>query len=182
MTEGSQVELEVPTPTTYTHTTYMHSEANHFHFVELTHTSFPLCRVDSYKLLFLSILGATPPSTGLYFVFNKTVYLPGDTLRITDIGSAYRYNYIVTDPQFSLVCISTNVYNVGEWLFPNGSMVPNGSNGDFTSLRSSFTQQIFMNRQNYASVTPFGVYTCRVPDGRNSSVIHSAGISLLLCK
>ena len=112
-------------------------------------------------------------------MFNKTVYLPGDTLRITDIGSASIY-YYYTDPQFSLVCISTD-NNVGEWLFPNGSMVPYDTNGDFTSLRSNLTQKAFLNRRNNAAITPFGVYTCRVPDG-NSSVIHSASISLLLCK
>ena len=121
-------------------------------------------------------------------MFNKTVYLPGDTLRITDIG--------YTDSDYSpvrssLVCISSNVNtqccrrsdggNVGEWFFPNGSMVPRYSYsdnyyGDFT--RSGFSQQVRLNRRNNA-ITPFGVYTCRVPDGRNSSVIHSANISLL---
>ena len=28
-----------------------------------------------------------PPNTGLYFTLNGTVYLPGDTIPITDIGS-----------------------------------------------------------------------------------------------
>ena len=117
-------------------------------------------------------------------MFNRTVYLPGDTLRITDIGyTGSGYSPVGS----SLVCISANVNtqccgdsdggNVGEWFFPNGSMVPHYNYyGDFT--RSGFTQQVRLNRRNNA-ITPFGVYTCRVPDGRNGSVIHSANISLL---
>ena len=144
-------------------------------------------------ILVLFIPGATVPSTGLYFVFNKTVYLPGDTLRITDIGYTNHY-YYYSPVGSSLVCISSNVNtqccrrsnggNVGEWFFPNGSMVPRYSfsdnyYGDF--IESGFTQQVRLNRRNNA-VAPFGVYTCRIPDGRNSSVIHSANILLSLGK
>ena len=122
-------------------------------------------------------------------MFNETVYLPGDTLMITDIGSS-TYAARFADPGSSLVCISSNVNtqccrsrdggNVGEWFFPNGAMVPRNSRSpgsDFT--RNGFTQQVRLNRRNNA-VAPFGVYTCRIPDGRNSSVIHSANITLLL--
>ena len=105
---------------------------------------------------------------------------------ITDIGSS---SY---GPGSSLVCISTNVNiqccrgrdgdggRVGEWFFPDGSMVlryADNFRGDFT--RRGFLQQIRLTRQNNA-IAPLGVYTCRVPDGRNSSVIHSANITLLL--
>ena len=122
-------------------------------------------------------------------MFKRTVYLPGDTLMITDIGSTRPGS---TDPGSSLLCISTNANtqccrnrdggNLGEWYFPDRSMVRRNRynpRGDFT--RHGFTRQVRLNRQNNA-VAPFGVYTCRVPDGRNSSVIHSANISLLLCK
>ena len=47
-----------------------------------------------------------PPSTGLYFTLSGTVYLPGDTILITDIGSDNTNDR--SDPGSSLVCNTTN--------------------------------------------------------------------------
>ena len=48
-----------------------------------------------------------PPNTGLYFTLHGTVYLPSDTILITDIGSDNTNNR--SDPGSSLVCVTTNV-------------------------------------------------------------------------
>ena len=113
------------------------------------------------------------------------MYLPGDTVLITDIGVAE-----YTNPRSSLVCITTNVNtnccrnsdggNVGEWFFPDESMVPrnrDSPSSDFT--RSGFTHQVRLNRRNNA-MTPLGTYTCVVPDMNNAAMNHTATITLAL--
>ena len=96
------------------------------------------------------------------------VHLPGDTVLITAIGDSE------TDPDSSLVCVTSNVNtqccrgrdggNVGEWYLPDGTMVHRNSDApsaDFT--RSGFTHQVRLNRRNNAML-PTGIYECRVPD------------------
>ena len=96
------------------------------------------------------------------------MHLPGDTVVITAIGDSR------TDPDSSLVCVTSNVNiyccresdggNVGEWYFPSGIMVPrrnSAPSSDFT--RSGFTHQVRLNRRNNA-MSPTGIYECRVPD------------------
>ncbi len=97
------------------------------------------------------------------------------------------------DPGPSLVCVTSNVSTmccggagngpVGNWLYPNGSIVLGNNanpNGDFT--RSSHTQQIRLNRKRPDVMFPTGVYTCEVPDGSNTAIIHRATITLGECK
>ena len=122
------------------------------------------------------IVGTTPPIAGLYFIFNSTVYLPGDIVLITNIGRSH-----ISQPNagLSLVCVTANVNEegVGNWFFPNGSFVPNRTNTAMT--RSAFAQQIRLDHNN-GTILPIGMYTCEVPDGRNSSVTHTAKITLAL--
>ncbi len=134
------------------------------------------------------------PDTGLYFSLNGTIYLPGATILITNVGDSYppgSYTNQV-DPGPSLVCVTSNVNTmccrgsdnpgsgpVGNWLFPNGTIVLGNNanpNGDIT--RSSHTQQICLNRKRTDVISPTGVYTCEVPDGSNTSLIHKATITL----
>ena len=115
------------------------------------------------------------------------MYLPGDTVFITDIGIG-----LVADPNpgSSLVCNTSNVNthccrgrdnpngpSLGEWYFPNGTIVLRLSfspNGDFT--RNGYTHQVRLNRRNNA-MTPLGSYTCVVPD-MNNTMNHTATITL----
>ena len=111
------------------------------------------------------------------------MYLPGGTVIITGIGDS------TTDPAGpSLVCVTSNVNtkccrgsdgpggsggSVGEWYFPNGTMVPrNGRapSADFT--RSGFTHQIRLNRKNNA-MSPTGIYECRVPETASNASASS---------
>ena len=122
------------------------------------------------------------PSTGLYFTLNAVVYLPGDTVLITDIGFSLLAH---PDPGSSLVCNTSNVNtnccrsrdrgNVGEWYFPSGTIVPRGSIGDFT--RSGWAHQVRLNRRNNAMI-PLGTYTCVVPDMNNAAMYHNASLTL----
>ncbi len=97
---------------------------------------------------------------------------------------------IKVDTGPSLVCVTSNVNtmccrgrdhptSVGNWFYPDGTIIlENGDNpfGDFT--RSSHTQQIRLNRKRPNVMSPTGVYTCQVPDGFKSSLIHTANITL----
>ena len=136
------------------------------------------------------------PSSGLYFKLNGTVYLPNDTVVITDIGVAVSQTGIdigevtgnTSDARNSLVCVTTNVNttccrgqdgaNVGEWYFPNGTIVlRNGRNYERDFTRIGYTQEVRLNRRNDATA-PTGEYECRVPD--EYGVLHTAGIIIVL--
>ncbi len=124
-----------------------------------------------------------------------TVYLPGDTIPITDVGDSYHPGIDMNqdDPGPSLVCNTSNVNtdccrgrdhpgtsgSVGNWLFPDGTIIlGNNANptGDIT--RSSNIQQIRLNRKRPDVLSPTGVYTCEVPDGSDTDIIHTATITL----
>ncbi len=77
----------------------------------------------------------------------------------------------------STLCVGS----VGNWLYPDGTIVlgnnananPNGS-----ITRSSHIQQIRLNQRRIDVMPPTGVYTCEVPDGTNTAIIHTATITL----
>ncbi len=103
-----------------------------------------------------------------------TVYLPGDTIPITDVGDSYPPESYTNqaDPGPSLVCVTSNVNTMccrgsdhpgsggmGNWFYPNGTIVignNNNRNGDIT--RSSHIQQIRLNRKRSDVTSPTGVY------------------------
>ena len=130
-----------------------------------------------------------PPNTGLYFTLSGTVYLPGDTILITDIGSNATTNR--SDPQSSLVCVTTNVNthccrsadnpnggHRGEWYFPDGTRILNTKDANFS--RTRHTQQVRLNRRNN-TMSPTGVFTCEVPNDVDSTMNHTATITISEC-
>ena len=131
----------------------------------------------------VSIFPCAVPNSGLYFTLNGTVYHPGDTLLITDIGQSTSQP---ADPGSSLVCVTENVNtqccrmsdggNVGEWHFPNGSTVPRkiDASADFT--RSGYTHQVRLNRRS--AMSPAGAYECRVPHPEPENMIIRAQIRI----
>ena len=118
---------------------------------------------------------------GLYFLLNGQIHLPGDSVLIFNIGEFFR-----TDPEeygLALVCVTININtqccrnidggNVGEWFYPNGTIVIRNS-GSFTApfTRSGSTHQVRLNRRFGAS-GPVGRYECRVPD---SNGVEQVGV------
>ena len=106
------------------------------------------------------------------------MYLPGSIILVTAIEDSR------TDPDSSLVCVTSNVNtqccrgrdggNVGDWYFPDGTIVPRNSaapSADFT--RSGFTHQVRLNRRNNA-MSPTGIYECRVPDGDSGELVYTS--------
>ena len=118
-----------------------------------------------------------------------TVYLPGDTILIADIGS--ENNEDQSDPGSSLVCVSTNVNahccrsadnpnggSRGEWLDPNRTRILNTPDTNF--YRTRYTQQVRLNRRNSATL-PTGVFTCEIPNEVDSIMPHTATITISEC-
>ena len=110
------------------------------------------------------------------------MYLPGDAVLITDIGEFTAAT--AAGAGTSLVCVTSNVNtqccrgsdggNVGEWYFPDGTIVPRNKGAetnDFT--RSGFTHQVRLNRRNSAT-SPTGTYECRVPDGATGELVNAS--------
>ncbi len=126
-----------------------------------------------------------------------TVYLPGDTIPITDVGDSYLPGSGVNqdDPGPSLVCVTSNVNTMccrgsdnpngggqGNWMYPNGTIVFGNAFNQFDNFtRSYHTQQIRLNRKRPDVMSPTGVYTCEVPDESNTTMNHTATITLGDC-
>ena len=101
------------------------------------------------------------------------MYPPGSTVSITDIGTQGSTN--PDQAGGTIVCVTTNINtqccrnsdggNVGEWYFPDGTIVPRGNNpGDSAFTRTGSTQQVRLNRRFDNAVEPVGEFECRVPD------------------
>ena len=130
-----------------------------------------------------------PPNTGLYFTLSDTVYLPGDTILITDIGSEDTDDR--SDPGSSLVCNTNNVNTHccsgqdnpngggrGEWYLPDGTRILYTTNTNF--YRSRYSQQVRLYR-NSTAIGPTGVFTCEVPNDADSTMPHRATIRIGEC-
>ena len=134
---------------------------------------------------------------GLYFMFNNTMYQPGDSVLISDIGPQPS---VRSDSGSTLVCATTNVNTaccrstddngfmndtagaVGEWLYPDGTLVPRGSESNVIDFaRFGFTHQVRLARKVSGSIPPLGVYTCQVP-GLSTGVLYNASITISMCK
>ena len=115
-------------------------------------------------------------------------YPSGSTIPLRDVGF-YNPASGVSIPDSSLVCVTSELNtqccrnsdggNVGEWFFPDGSIVPRRSgnpNADF--VRSGYIHEVRLSRMNDAT-EPYGTYTCMVPrqDGCEG-LMHTAVITL----
>ena len=125
-------------------------------------------------------------------MWNGLLHLPGDSVNISDIGYQPADR---SDPGATLVCVTTNINTaccrstdnnrvtnatagaVGEWYYPNGTLVPRYSdnNGMSYFARMGFTHHIRLARVVSDSTSPLGVFTCRVPE-LSTGVLHKASI------
>ena len=113
---------------------------------------------------------------------NGKVYLPGDSVNISDIGPQPD-NRVHSGS--TLACITTNVNTacctgqntVGDWSYPDGNVVPHARQPtevvDFA--RYGFSEQIRLGRAKSNSTPPLGVYTCQIPSSMTMA-LHNATI------
>ena len=120
-------------------------------------------------------------------MLGNNIYLPGDSVFITDIGEQPVNR---TDAGSTLVCVTNNVNtqccrgadggNVGEWFYPDGSMVSRANNiGSSTNIfaRYPYTHHVRLGSVGNAT-GPLGVYRCDVPHGATGSIV-SASINII---
>ena len=120
-------------------------------------------------------------------MLGNNIYLPGDSVLITDIGEQ---PVTRSDAGSTLVCVTTNVNsdccrgadggNVGEWFYPDGSMVPRLSAIGLTMdifTRVGYTCQVRLRRVG-SPTGPLGAYRCDVPDGTTGTNV-SASINII---
>ena len=107
----------------------------------------------------------------LYFVLNGVTYQHNSTVSITQIGCFDRATgydnadaslMCVTDQVNTNCCREQDGGNMGEWYFPNGSMIPRERESHSNFSRSGFLMQVRLNRKNEA-MGPLGTYKCKVP-------------------
>ena len=127
-----------------------------------------------------------PPSTGLYFTLSGTVYLLGDTILITDIGS---FNTDGSSDPGSSLTTNVNTHccrgadnphggSRGEWYLPDGTKILNAPDTNF--YRTRYAQQVRLNHRNDA-MSPTGVFTCEVPNDGDSTMPFTATITIGEC-
>ena len=127
----------------------------------------------------------TGTATLLYFTWRGNRYEPGDSILITEVG----VHHGDAGPGDSLVCVTTDVNTqcctdrggVGEWFFPNGSMVIRNiddPNRNSQIIRAGRTNQVRLLFRIMGQTSPTGEYTCVVPE-THGSVIQTAGIQLI---
>ena len=130
----------------------------------------------------------TASTTQLYFTWRGKRYEPGDSILITDVGLHVTRGDNI-GPGDSLVCNTTDVNTqcctdvggVGEWFFPNGSIVLHSiddPNRNTQIIRTGHANQVRLNFRT-RQTSPTGEYTCVVPE-TGGSVIQTAGIRLII--
>ncbi len=123
-------------------------------------------------------------------MLGNMTYQSGESIHITDIGDGILNSDL-------LRCVTTNVNtaccrtldggSIGEWHFPNGTIVPRkGENVGAPFTRNRGTQTVFLNRRSDV-MSPTGPYECRVPDSEGTEhvgVINLVGtyMSNTMCK
>ena len=139
------------------------------------------CGITYLSHVILLFIGT---DTQLYFTWRGNRYEPGDSILITDVG----LHHGDAGPGDSLVCVTTDVNiqcctdagGVGEWLFPDGSMVIRNiddPNRNSPIIRTGCTNQVRLNFRTHQT-SPTGEYTCVVPE-TGGSVNQAAGIRLV---
>ena len=115
----------------------------------------------------------------------NTIYLPGDSVLITDIGTQPGSR---SDPGSTLVCVTSNVntdccrgnenpngVSLGNWYYPDGSVVPTPGAVTFTDTfsRYVYTEQVRLSSRGGTATEPLGVYRCDVPDGATGTNVSA---------
>ncbi len=112
------------------------------------------------------------PAQSLKLEWNGHKLKDGDTFLLENIGESVSGT---SERGLSLVCFTQDVNNeccrerntlAGEWIYPDGSIVPHlGEAPESELTRSGYLYEIRLNRHPGRSTgtSPYGLYTCLVP-------------------
>ena len=115
----------------------------------------------------------------LRFRLSGTVYVNNSVIPITDIGVEGSITPLICNTDLRPCCRTPrdNSSLMGEWHYPNGSVVPgNGpTEGKYLFFRTRGENDGTVNlfRRNDDIISPFGSYCCEIPD--------SSGVNQTLC-
>ena len=112
---------------------------------------------------------------GVYLSLNGIVYANNSFVFINDIKEYGNGLQCITDRK--PCCRNPN--EAGEWLFPNGTSVPENVGGLYTS-RGPNDGTVILNHFNSAITTPTGRFCCTVPDAKGISQTVCINISKLM--
>ena len=111
-------------------------------------------------------------AVSLQLVFRGVSYSNNTQLFIGDIGDTSTGSAILCTTNRSPRC-STNC--LGEWHYPDGSMVPSNAAGEDFYRGRGDNQTIYLNRRNNAQ-SPTGPFCCELPD--TMDVTHRLCVTL----
>ena len=87
---------------------------------------------------------------------------------LTEVGASSDALICLTTLMECCRGIDTNgAGHMGNWMFPDGSLV-HGQSGGGSLSRNRGPSSVLLHRINNA-VTPAGVYTCEIPDANNTN-------------
>ena len=128
----------------------------------------------------MCIRDSTYTYKGIYLSLRGVVNANNSVIPITEIRET---NTSMSPPQNSnngLQCITDRMpccrfgHRAGEWFFPNGTMVPEGSGPTFYRNRGRDDGTVNLNRVNTNVMSPTGLFCCNVD--------HSQWICALISK
>ena len=113
-----------------------------------------------------SILSNT--HTGVYLLLRGEVYANNSIISITDIGKTNSTSntglQCITD---RMPCCAARLNRFGEWLFPDGTAVPNQGGATSFYRNRGDDGAVNLNRLNTNVFMPTGLFCCVVPDALN---------------
>ena len=138
------------------------------------------------------MLHLDPPDSGLYFMVENRVYLPGNSVNISDIGSQPLDDRM--NPGSTLVCVTTNVNMaccrnrdnnnngpIGNWYYPIEDMVnyTDAASDGANFIKFVHDEQLRLSSQG-APEGPLGEYRCEIPDGSGGNATARINIINIL--
>ena len=110
----------------------------------------------------------------LKLIFRGVSYPNNSVLSLNDVGD-YSTGCAIFCTTNRSKCCSYPADRVGEWYYPNGSIVPNDAAGKDFYRGRGYNQTIHLSRRNNTQ-TPTGSFCCELPD--NSDVNHTLCVHL----
>ena len=108
------------------------------------------------------------PHIEVQFQLGNQTYVNGSEVLLTDIGERDNALLCLTA---NTQCCNIDRVQLGEWYFPDGTLVPDGQDASRSIYRNRGPRVVQLNRRNNAT-SPTGVYRCEVPDasGTNQTI------------
>ena len=114
-------------------------------------------------------------NTGVKLLWQGVQYPNNSILNIKDIGEHEHALICQTDKR---PCCGTPPFRLGQWYYPNGSIVPRIGEGTTFYRDRNDTGIVRLNQRNHNADYSTGLFCCVLPDSSNRS--HTLCIGLLL--